>query len=178
MSADIIQTGLNVKKILYFEDYYISNYGKVFSYKKNKLKQLKPYYDKDGYLIVNLMQNNNRKAFKVHRLVAIYFINNINNLPQVNHIDGNKENNKYQNLEWCNSSQNNKHAYDSGLKPIKYGENTTNSKLTERQVIEIKNIKNNFTNRKIAKIYKVNEKTIGDIFRGRTWKHIEVNNEI
>jgi len=162
MSADIIQTGLNVKKILYFEDYYISNYGKVFSYKKNKLKQLKPYYDKDGYLIVNLMQNNNRKAFKVHRLVAIYFINNINNLPQVNHIDGNKENNKYH----------------SGLKPIKYGENTTNSKLTERQVIEIKNIKNNFTNRKIAKIYKVNEKTIGDIFRGRTWKHIEVNNEI
>ena len=68
-----------------------------------------------NYLYVNL-NNNGIKQFRVHRLVAIHFIPNPNNLPQVNHIDGDKNNNSINNLEWCTRSENSQHAYDTGLK--------------------------------------------------------------
>ena len=70
-----------------------------------------PQYDFGGYNIVNY----NGKTHKVHRLVAICFIENPCNLPQVNHKDGNKKNNNVENLEWCTASRNTKHAYDIGL---------------------------------------------------------------
>ena len=58
------------------------------------------------------------KAHKKHRLVATYFIPNPNNLPMVNHIDGNKKNCYPNNLEWCDAYHNNKHARDTGLNNV------------------------------------------------------------
>lgn len=73
-----------------------------------------------GYLNITLYKNGIEKHFNVHRLVAETFLTNINNLPAVNHIDGNKENNKVDNLEWCTYSENMKHAVRTGLfKPKK-----------------------------------------------------------
>ena len=68
-----------------------------------------------GYKCVQIHTNGQYKWEKVHRLVAETFIPNSNNLPQVNHIDGNKENNKVDNLEWCTHSENIKHAYNNNL---------------------------------------------------------------
>ena len=59
-----------------------------------------------------------RKTVKVHRLIAIAFIPNPNNLPEVNHIDGNKTNNNVENLEWVTHSENEKHAYRIGIQPM------------------------------------------------------------
>lgn len=67
---------------------------------------LKPYTDKDGYLLVGLWKNNKHKTYKVHRLVAETFLPNPDNLPQVNHKDENPLNNNVNNLEWCNSKYN------------------------------------------------------------------------
>ena len=69
-----------------------------------------------NYCFVNLqIASNTKKAYSLHRLVAKYFIPNPLNLPEVNHIDGNKDNNKVSNLEWCTSAENQTHAVQTGL---------------------------------------------------------------
>ncbi len=104
-------------KIKDFEDYTIDKNGNVFSIRKDKY--LKPYLDrKNGYLSVALYKDGTHKNYRVHRLVAETFIPNPSNLPQVNHIDGNKLNNNVDNLEWCTSKQNIQHAWKNGLNYI------------------------------------------------------------
>ena len=71
----------------------------------------------NGYEFVCLRKDGNNRNRMTHRLVAEAFIPNPDNLPVVNHIDGNKHNNNVTNLEWCTCSQNRKHAYDAGLSP-------------------------------------------------------------
>jgi len=73
------------------------------------------YRNKNGYNIVGLQINKKKKMFFVHRLVAEYFVAPKRGNLQVNHIDGNKQNNDFRNLEWVTPSQNTKHAYDNGL---------------------------------------------------------------
>lgn len=103
--------------------YEISNYGNVKSLAKTWFvgRKRTSYIskpdsiiyqktDKDGYKFVLLRNNRNVRYFKVHRLVAIHFIENINNKREVNHIDGNKANNFILNLEWCTGLENTRHA--------------------------------------------------------------------
>lgn len=99
--------------------YQVSNLGHVRSLKYGKERVLKEGTDRDGYLHVGLCLNCCQKTYKVHRLVADVFISNPNNLPQVNHIDGNKTNNNVENLEWCTQKQNIHHAHNTGLHPKK-----------------------------------------------------------
>lgn len=97
--------------------YQISNMGNVRSLdrivgsKANlkifiKGKVLKPTHDGDGYPFVNLCKENKKKNMKNHRLLALYFMPNPNNLPCVDHIDGDKTNNNIKNLRWCTHLQN------------------------------------------------------------------------
>lgn len=103
----------NIKPIPGFEDYFVNIIGQVKSTKKNKVRWLKPYTEKDGYKIVNLYANGKMKAHKVHRLVAQAFIPNPESKPQVNHIDGNKADNRVRNLEWCTVAENKQHSYST-----------------------------------------------------------------
>ena len=80
-----------------------------------------------------------RKMYSVHRLVAKAFIPNPKNLPQINHIDGNKDNNCVENLEWCDNDYNQQHAVNTGLKDVsKMSAHSSFRKLTEEQVSFIK----------------------------------------
>lgn len=81
--------------------YSVSNLGNIKSNYANKEKILSPYKNHDGYLMVDLRSPGKRKSISVHRLVAIAFIPNPNNLPEVNHKDEDKTNNRVDNLEWC-----------------------------------------------------------------------------
>lgn len=81
------------------------------------------------YYTVRLTSNSISKSYKVHRLVAINFIANPLNKPQVNHIDGNKFNNHVENLEWCTQNENMQHAYDTGLKKKMFGSKNGASKF-------------------------------------------------
>lgn len=92
--------------------YQISNKGRIRSLINNKNKTrkepqiLKTYLDNDGYEIIRLSKNNKSRAFKIHRLVAIHFLNNIENKPVVDHIDTNRRNNNYTNLRWVTNKEN------------------------------------------------------------------------
>lgn len=108
---------LRYKQLDFNPNYYISNRGFVVSVKKKGFSILNPRPDKQGYLRVYIrdINVNKRKDYKIHRLVALYFLDNPNDYNEVNHIDGNKGNNNIENLEWCNRTQNNLHAYENGL---------------------------------------------------------------
>lgn len=79
------------------------------------LGHLRPELTKRGYLRVTLSNGGAKKRYLLHRLVASIFIPNTENKPQINHKDGNKENNCVENLEWVTSYENNKHAREFGL---------------------------------------------------------------
>jgi hypothetical protein len=91
--------------------YLISNMGKIRSY-LHKNHNLSTHYNNSGYEVIVIK----KKHFSIHRLVAEAFVPNPNNYVFVNHIDGNKHNNKFNNLEWCTKSYNEKEAYRLGLK--------------------------------------------------------------
>ena len=96
------------KDILNYEKIYkISNFGEIYSIKNNMI--LKPVL-KNGYSYVSLNKNGKCKTFRVHKLVAMAFIPNPNDLPCINHKDENKLNNRVDNLEWCTYKYNNNYG--------------------------------------------------------------------
>lgn len=103
-----------------FNRYWIDEYGVITSKVTRDLstgeqKIIQPFYDKDGYKRVSLVTDKGRKKFRVNRLVAFAYIQNPQNKPFVNHIDGNKQNDYVENLEWVTASENKIHALRTGL---------------------------------------------------------------
>jgi hypothetical protein len=92
----------------------ISNLGRVRSLLRD-CRILKPQKDSKGYLRISVTISRRKTTFKVHREVAKAFLSNPHNLPQVNHLDGKKENNQVGNLEWCDNINNAHHAISKGL---------------------------------------------------------------
>jgi hypothetical protein len=105
------------------EGYYeVSNFGNIRAVRYNNFgeivyaRPIKSAVRPKGYLTVVLSKQSCTTNHLVHRLVAKAFIPNPMNLPEVNHLDGNKSNNSVSNLAWCTASENIQHAYDTGLK--------------------------------------------------------------
>lgn len=111
--------------------YYVTQQGDVVNAKGNTLTPA--VNKKTGYPTVSLWKNNKGSSKTIHRLVALTYLPNPSNLPEVNHIDGNKLNNRVDNLEWVTSSGNTQHAYDTGLaKQTKLLDDCTYESLLER----------------------------------------------
>ena len=167
------------KDVIGYEGFYqISNLGNVKSLSRTILKNGKhPFKSKEkiiknrinNYCYVTLCKNNTYKNFYVHRLVASAFINNTKNKNSVNHINGIKTDNRFENLEWCTYKENIQHAILIGLINQK-GENSVNSKLTEKEVLEIN--KSNLPHYELSLKYNTSKGNISNIKRKITWKHI------
>lgn len=122
-----LQPNEEIKPILGYEGLYsITSFGRVWSHGKlrkfgsgkgnYRAKFLKLYLHKSGYLTVGLNVFGKIRRYRVNRLIAQHYILNPQNLPEVNHKDGNKLNNNKDNLEWCTYDHNLKHAMENGLR--------------------------------------------------------------
>lgn len=165
-----------LKPIKNFEGYLISSEdGSIYSnVKGKKMFPLKTYTKPDGYLAVSLWDNNirgckKRKTFLVHRLVAETFIDNPENKPTVNHIDGNKLNNCVDNLEWATFHEQEVHSFANGLNYARKGEQANRAILTWEDVHYIRNNYPEESVSNLSKKFNVAVPTIYAILYNQTW---------
>lgn len=159
--------------IPYLKDLYtINSKGEIFSDNTGKMKTRNK--SNTEYQLINLMcENGRKKTFKVHRLVLMAFcpIDNPEK-KEVNHIDGNKKNNCLDNLEWCTSSENQKHAFKTGLQHARRGEQSNFSKLSQEDVDKIFFLrKAGYTQQKIADTVGCTRNNISLILNYKTWSN-------
>jgi NUMOD4 motif./HNH endonuclease. len=172
------------KDIKGFEGLYqISNLGNIKSLPRKRYsgagkyyiqqeKIMKTYLKSCGYKSIKLKYPDGKYIHKdIHKLMAIAFIPNPDNLPQINHKNGIKTDNRIDNLEWCTPSHNAQHALNTGLKKPLQGEKHGRHILTEKEVIEIRKIKN-INVIETAKKHGVHKDTIWCILKNKSWKHI------
>jgi len=159
------QTAEKLKPIT--KDYWISNMGEILSYKSGGKKILKGRPTHKGYLRVALKIDGEVKDYTIHRLVAINFISNPDDLPEINHKDGIKSNNHVDNLEWVTSSENLQDAYDTGLREKPKGMKHPKRKLSASQVKYIR--QSNAKGTELAKMFEVTKSAIYHIRKNRTW---------
>lgn len=153
------------------KEYLIDEDGNIFDLKENKYR--KPSITKDGYLKISFYINGKYKRKLVHRLVLMTFnpIDNMENL-QVNHKDGNKQNNNINNLEWCTQLENQKHAWENGLckNSTPSGNEAHHKKLNKDIVNEILyDLQCGLSYQKIANKYNISKSTVYQIKNGITW---------
>jgi hypothetical protein len=171
------------KKIPGYSLYEISNYGeiKTFNWKNmGKEKIMKPALDGCGYLRTMLKRDSDGKVHtvKVHRLVALAFLDNPDNKPHVNHLNGIRNDNRVINLEWTTPSENSKHSFKIGLSSNK-GEKNPCATLTDEQVKEIlanyqfgKKARSGMTKKELAEKYNTTFSVIKRLVQRKTWKHL------
>ena len=158
-------------KISRYDDYIVSNTGKIKSFKQDKVNgKILKYSLLEGYERVGLSNEDKIKHFLVHRLVAEAFIDNPENKPQVNHKDGNKLNNNVHNLEWVTLEENRSHAYSNKLQPK--GELHYKAKIsdTDCDTIRAEYATGNIKQWELAVKYSCTISNISQIIRRKTRK--------
>lgn len=126
-----------------------------------------------GYKSIHLYKSGKMGRAYVHRLVASVFHPNPNDLPQVNHLDGDKANNAAMNLEWCTATSNCVHAVREQLYENAKGEQSGNAKLTESDVREVRQLAaRGEMHKDIAAIFGIGRKAITKIVNHQRWKHV------
>ncbi len=165
--SEWISSLIKIKSIDKAPNYFVSSDGFIYSKKRTSyLKKLRGGIDTRGYhSLVLVYENDLKKTVRIHREVIKAFKGN-SSLP-VNHIDGNKINNRLENLEYCTYSHNNKHAYKNRLN-VMYSERA--SKLKEKEVVEIRKELKHKTLKEIAIKYEVAISTISRIKNNKSWR--------
>jgi hypothetical protein len=158
--------------------YLISNKGRVksmYNHKSHKPDALiNGWKDAKGYQRVNLFKNKTRHDNKIHRLVAIAFLPNPYNKPEVNHKDGNKQNNHLSNLEWSTTKENVEHSFKIGLNSGRKGALNNKAKLKEGDIKSIRDLyAKGLGYKELAISFNIHKSTMNKIVNNQLWKHIK-----
>ena len=158
--------------------YKVSNFGRVKSLHCGREKLLKAGVSNTGYANMSLTKTKTKKNFHVHALVAGAFLPNPEGKRELNHIDGNKTNNRVENLEWITGSENTRHAIQNGQLKIKKGSQCRFAKLTDEQVRYIRRVyiprHHEFGQLALARRFNVSSSTIYEIISGKYYATPEV----
>lgn len=155
--------------------YEISSQGNVKSFARNSIGKIIRPVNLCGYLRIGLWKNKIKHSILIHRLVAIAFIPNPENKPEVNHINGKKWDNRVENLEWCTRRENVQHAFNTNLRTGYLGEKHPTTKLKDDDVINIRKRKQNGEySKQVHKDYKnkIQFRSFNNIWYNQCWKHL------
>lgn len=145
----------------------VSDSGKVQRYGRTI-----GHHHSEGYPAVWVERHGTRRKERIHRLVAEAFVLGWFDGAQVNHKDGNKDNNRAENLEWVSLADNNRHAVRTGLNP-KTGVCHHGAVLNDAKVRVIRRlIGHGWSNTQVADVFGVARQTVNSVRRGRTWSHV------
>jgi len=152
-----------------YKNYIITKEGSIISLYTGT--QLYVHTNKKGYQFVRLCANGKSKTYLVHRLVAECWLPNPDELPQVNHKDGNKANNCVWNLEWCTCQENVTHSVNAGL--VKRGDERPNAKLSDEEVIRLRALREEGLNYyELGKLFNIAYQTAHKVCSRMTYTHI------
>lgn len=160
-------------EIFGFPTYRVSNFGRVVNTVSGRI--LKNTIGSENYLRIGLYSETAKNKKKlVHRLVGEAFLENPENKPEINHIDGDKQNNVIFNLEWCTSSENQKHAYSTGLQiSTLQGVGHFAAKISSKDVRMIRILGAiGIKQKSIGKRFGINQQNVSLICSRKAWKHI------
>lgn len=165
----------DLKEIPNLPAYKISRSGDVYSFKKSKVKKLRPTKTPKGYLRINLSTGERIRGrnFAVHRLVLLTFVGPAPEKHQCCHLNGNPSDNRIENLIWGTCAENHKHITIHGTKPR--GVNHPRTTLSEEDIIRIRTVSilgHHGNTARLAKEYNVTKRTIQGIVKRHTWGHV------
>ena len=147
-----------------------SNFGRIKSFCKGRVKILKPSLASNGYLCINIHEGDKSKWASIHQLVGELFIPNPEGKPEINHKDGCKLNSYVGNLEWVTDSENQQHAYDTGLRL--QGVDHSNAKIkNEEDIVYIRENPDNLSQKQLAEKFGVDKGIIRNIQLGESYKN-------
>lgn len=160
------------RPVPYGNRYHVSNLGRIRSTRNGHAKYMKPSPINSGHRQVNLSDSSEHKHFLIHRLVALAFLPNPEGKSDVNHIDGNKANNRVSNLEWLTNAENQNHSVSGGIRRL--GSAHHKSKLTENDVLIIRKTADESPDSILALSarYGVSSTQIRNIVLRKNWKHL------
>ena len=148
------------------ENYLVSNHGRVKRIDSGRI--LTPKLNPDGYVIADLCAHGEVKRWRVHRLVALAFLENPEGKPHVNHLDSVKTNNHWRNLQWVTAAENNAHMHASGRRE----KDMPSRRLTplQRKAIKILRLEGTMTHEQIGEVLNLERRTVYEAAHSAWWK--------
>jgi hypothetical protein len=164
------------KDIEGYEGYQISNIGRIKSFRNKKPLIMSLCENADGYLMTRIMKNGKGNTVRAGRLVALHFVDGFKEGLEVNHIDSNRKNDVYTNLEWVTHKDNIRHSHKHGFKS-NFGDKNPRSTISNNDAMTIIEALTHLRPMQIVRLFGYKKSIVMQIYLRRNWQHLSVGYE-